>query len=134
MSAALDTYVQRRRWTIADPGLPPLPGGHTPMPEPDSNAHARACRWIAEKFRGSIVRGRAAHKRWAAVPNEVVMEARRALAMSVRHHTADPRSDRHARHPLADRALLLELAESASEARDLITEIEAIGLRLELRR
>ena len=58
------------------------------------------------------------------------MDARRGLAMEIRHFTADPSSPKRARQPLADRALALELSETAAEARDVITEIEAIGLRL----
>jgi hypothetical protein len=112
-------------WTI-DPGLPPLPDRRTPTPAVTLRArertHRAAVRWIAAKFADATGRGRGARLRWAAVSDEAVMDARRGLAMEVRHFTADPAAPRRARQPLAGRALDLELAETAAEARDLITE------------
>ena len=123
-------------WTLADPGLPPLPDGRTPTPPvaSDPNAHAKSVRWIAAKFKGSVQRGRATRRRWSAVSDEKLIDARRGLAMEVRHFTADPSSPKRVRQPLADRALALELSETAAAARDLVTEIGAIGLRLGVKR
>ena len=82
---------------------------------------------------GATERGRAGRRRWAAASDEALLDARRGLAMEVRYFTDDPASPRRARGPLAGRALDLELAESAAEARSVLTEIEAIGLRLGVR-
>ena len=124
-------------WTLTDTGLPPLPDGRTPTPAPTPRERARthraAVRWIAAKFPGANERGRAARLRWAEVSDEAVIDARRGLAMEVRRFTADPASPRRVREPLADRALGLEVAETAAEARNVLTEVEAIGLRLGVR-
>jgi hypothetical protein len=120
-------------WTLADPGLPPLPDGRasTPPVAPPRSRTKASVRWVAAKFgEAAVDRGRAARRRWAAVSDETIMDARRGLAMEIRRFTADPSSPRRVRQPLADRALALELSATAAEARDL-TEIEAIGLRLE---
>lgn len=117
-------------WSLNDPGLPPLPGGHTQGPPSDRTRHGRACRWIAGQFPGAIARGHRGRARLAGVSDRLLLEQRSAIASELRRATVDLAE--YARTPIRDRALLIELAATASEVRELMVEAEAIGVAVEV--
>jgi hypothetical protein len=95
-------------------------------PTNDPDTHPPSLDWIAEHFPGSSTRVDVARERWAQVSDSKLLDARRDLAMRIRYQL--DRAPSGARQPLADRALLIELAESANEMGGLLIEVDAIGV------
>ena len=108
-------------------------GVHRALPKPadDPASHRKAVRWIGRKVPGSIDRGRAARRRWAGVSDDLLSDARREIAGAIR--AVDEVPDQVA-DPLRNRPLLIELAEPANAVRELVVEVEAIGLTVEVER
>jgi hypothetical protein len=89
-----------------------------------------SARWIADRFPGARSRGRRARAYWAEISDDLLLEARRDLAQAIRCQNGE--LPNRVRQPLRDRALLIELSAHADTVRELVVEVEAIGLALEI--
>ena len=120
-------------WGLSAPGLPALPDGWTPTPPvaADPHAHAKSARWIIRRFAGATARGHAARARLAQVTDETLIARRRQIAADLRQLARDKPAPRRfrgtAQRAIEARALLIELADTPAEIRELIIECEAIG-------
>ena len=67
---------------------------------------------------------------WTDAPDDLLLDSRRAIAQAIRVGIDDVPA--RVRTSLRDRALLIELAETAAAVRELLVEVEAIGLSVEV--